>query len=124
MTPQGDVNAIWLEAHPRYQADAANFSYVEIIIGRKDFMPVAIQMWTPGANPQQKNRDRTVYQFHKTSVNGLLDNVVKDFVAPDVPFHYKKIVQQPKVEQPPAGNAQAPRGPQRSAQAPGGAPAR
>ncbi|MEX2139847.1 MAG: TIGR03009 domain-containing protein [Pirellulales bacterium] len=111
---------IWLQAFPRFQADAANFKLVEIIIGGKDFMPKAIQMFSPAFDPQRGNDSRTVFSFKKTSFNGALDNVFTDFVGPDVPFHYKKIVLQPAVEQPTASGAPAPRGNARSAQAPTG----
>jgi TIGR03009 family protein len=115
---------IWLQAFPRFQADAANFKLVEIIINGKTFMPKAIQMYSPAFDPQRGNDSRTVFDLLKASYNGRLDNVFTDFVGPDVPFHYKKIVLQPAVEQPTASVAPAPRGNARSAQAPSGAPAR
>jgi hypothetical protein len=116
--PAEQQTSIWLQAFPRFQADAANFKYVEIIIGRKDFMPKAIQMYSPAFDPEKGNGSRTVFDFQKTSFNGRLDNVFTDFVGPDVPFHYKKIVLQPLLDQPPAANIQQPRRDERSAQAP------
>jgi TIGR03009 family protein len=119
VTPAGASDEVWLQAFPRYQADAANFKYVEVIIGRKDFMPRAIQMYNPAFNPKQGNESRTVFAFEKTSYNGRFDNVFNDFVGPDVPFHYKKIVLQPLIEQPAAANAPGARGDERAARAPG-----
>ena len=107
---------IWLRAYPRYQADAANFRYVEVIIGRKDLMLKAIQMFRPSYDPQQGNESRTAFMFEKTSFNGAFDNVFKDFVAPDVPRSYKKVVLQPAPEQPPVNNAPSLRPEERSAQ--------
>jgi TIGR03009 family protein len=118
ITPAGVTDAIWLEAHPRFQADAANFRFVEVIIGRKDFMPKAIQMYNPAYDPKRENDSRTVFDFQKTSFNGRFDNVFKDFVGPDVPFHYKKIVLQPLIDQPAAADAQPTGRNERSAQAP------
>jgi len=115
-TPPTEQNTIWLEAYPRYQADAANFKYVEIIISRKDFMPLAIQTFSPGYD-KRGNENRTVFQFEKTDVNGVFANFLTEFVAPTVPFHYKKIVLQPRVDQGPVGDAQNPAGDQRSARA-------
>jgi TIGR03009 family protein len=84
---------IWLEAYPRFQADAANFQKVEIILSRKEFMPVAIQLYDPGSGK------RTVYQLVKPAVNGRFDNFLGGFIAPDLPFGYKKVVQRPEVRE-------------------------
>jgi TIGR03009 family protein len=108
---------IWLQAYPRYQADAANYRYVEIIMGRKDFMPRAIQMFGTAFDPQQGNEDRVAFSFDNVSFNGRLDNVFRDFVGPDVPFGYKKIVL-PTVGQPAAAGAPPQRENARSARAP------
>jgi TIGR03009 family protein len=78
---------IWLEAYPRFQADAANFQKVEIILSRKELMPVALQLYDPGSGK------RTVYQLEKPAVNGVFDNFVGGFIAPKLPFGYKKVVQ-------------------------------
>ena len=57
ITPPGVTDQIWLESLPRYQADAANFSKVELILQARDLMPFAIQVFKPGG------QDRDVYQF-------------------------------------------------------------
>ena len=44
ITPPGVTDQIWLESLPRYQADAANFSKVELILQARDLMPFAIQI--------------------------------------------------------------------------------
>lgn len=108
------TETIWLQAYPRYQSDAANYRYVEIIIGRKDFMPRAIQMFGTAYNPKEGNEDRVVFSLRNVSFNGRLDNVFTDFVGPDVPFHYKKIVR-PAVGQPSAAGAPPQRETARSA---------
>jgi TIGR03009 family protein len=84
---------IWLEAYPRFQADAANFQKVEIILSRKEFMPVALQLYDPGSGK------RTVYQLAKPAVNGVFDNFGGGFIAPKLPFGYKKVVQRPEVRE-------------------------
>jgi TIGR03009 family protein len=38
-TPAGVTDQVWLEALPRTQADAANFSKVELILGARDSSP-------------------------------------------------------------------------------------
>lgn len=95
VTPPTDKDNIWLQAYPRYMADRENFRFAEIIISKKDFMPVAIQLYSPEFNPQQGNENRTVYQFSGTAVNGRFDDVFTPFVSPKVPWGYKKIVVQP-----------------------------
>jgi TIGR03009 family protein len=84
---------IWLEAFPRFQADAANFQKVEIILSRKELMPVAIQLYDPGSGK------RTVYQLTKPAVNGAFDGLIGPFIAPKLPFGYKKVVQRPEVRE-------------------------
>jgi TIGR03009 family protein len=117
------ANEIWLQAFPRFQADAANFKFVEIIIDRKTFMPKAIQLFSPAYAPERGNDSRTVFDLQKASYNGRLDNVFTDFVAPDVDFRYKKIILQPQVEQPMADGAPQRNG-ARQAQAPKRGPTR
>jgi TIGR03009 family protein len=107
---------IWLQAFPRSQADAANYRYVEIIMGRKDFMPRAIQMFGTAFDPRQGNEDRVVFSFRNVSYNGRFDNVFSDFVEPKLPLGYKKIVR-PTVGQPAAANTPPPRENARSAKA-------
>jgi TIGR03009 family protein len=112
------AETIWLLAYPRYQADAANYRYVEIIMGRKDFMPRAIQMYGTAFDPQQGNEDRVVFSLENVSFNGRFDNnLFRDFVEPDAPLGYKKIVL-PTVGQPAAAGAQPARENARSAKAP------
>jgi TIGR03009 family protein len=112
ITPKDEVGkTIWLEAFPRYQADAANFKKVEIIIG-KDFMPVAIKMFNPAFDPARGNDSTTVFAFDNMSYNRAWDNLFGDFVEPPMPFGYKKIVLQPAMQNPPQrGPASAGSGP-------------
>ena len=118
--PATAKDEIWLQAFPRFQADAANFKLVEIIINGKTFMPIAIQMFSPAFEPERGNDSRTVFSFKKTSYNGKLDNVFTDFVAPDVDFRYKKIIVQPTEGQPMATQQPPQRGDARAARAPTG----
>jgi TIGR03009 family protein len=111
------ADTIWLQAFPRSQSDAANYRYVEIIMGCKDFMPRAIQMFGTAYNPREGNEDRVVFSLKNVSFNGRFDNVFSDFVGPDVPFHYKKIVR-PAVGQPATAGAPPARENTRAAKAP------
>jgi TIGR03009 family protein len=88
ITPAEVRDQVWLEALPRYQADAANFSKVELILQARDLMPFAIQLYKPGGN------DRDVYQFDPRT--NLIDkglDMIRDFAKPMTPFGYKYVLE-------------------------------
>lgn len=87
ITPPNVRDQIWLEALPREQRDAANFSKVELILQR-DLMPFAIQIYKPGG------QDRDVYQFDPRT--NLIDkglDMIRDFAKPMTPFGYKYVLE-------------------------------
>jgi len=89
ITPPNATDQIWLEALPRFQADAANFSKVELILRSRDLMPFAIQIFKPGG------RDQDVYQFDPNT--NLIDkglDLFRDFAKPTTPFGYKYILEE------------------------------
>jgi TIGR03009 family protein len=103
ITPPGVTDQVWLEALPRFQADAANFSKVELILQARGLMPFAIQIYKPGG------QDRDVYQFDpKTSLIDRGLDLIRDFSRPITPLGYTFIVED-------AGGGQPPAPPQRSA---------
>lgn len=65
VTPADVKNQIWLEAYPKFAADAQNFDRVEVIldIGQNDIVPSAVQIYQPGG------KARTVYKLWNTAVN-------------------------------------------------------
>ncbi|MBL6711767.1 TIGR03009 domain-containing protein [bacterium] len=101
ITPPGVNDQVWLEAIPRWQADAANFSRVELILQARDLMPFAMQIYKPGG------QDRDVYQFDpKTSLIDKGLDMLRDFSKPITPLGYTFV----KEDLPAAGTAQpAPR---------------
>jgi TIGR03009 family protein len=87
VTPPGVTDQVWLESLPRYQADAANFSKVELILQARDLMPFAIQIYKPGG------QDRDVYQFDpRTSLIDKGLDMLRDFSRPVTPLGYKFIL--------------------------------
>ena len=95
ITPPNATDQIWLEALPRFQADAANFSKVELILRARDLMPFAIQIFKPGG------RDQDVYQFDPNA--NLIDkglDLFRDFAKPSTPFGYKYILEDASAAQP------------------------
>jgi TIGR03009 family protein len=88
ITPPGVTDQVWLEALPRYQAEAANLSKVELILQARDLMPFAIQIYKPGG------QDRDVYQFDpKTSLIDRSLDLIRDFSRPITPLGYTFIVE-------------------------------
>jgi len=87
-TPQGVTDQVWLEALPRSQADAANFSKVELILGARDLIPFAIRIYKPGG------QDQDVYQFNQNT--SLIDkglDLIRDFSKPVTPLGYTFILE-------------------------------
>jgi TIGR03009 family protein len=99
---QGEV---WLEAYPRYQADAANFGRAELILKRNGMAPFALQLYLPGGD------QRTVYQFANIKINArdpadLLDLFPDNDFRAQVPMGWQKIVE----DAPPTREAGRPAG--------------
>ena len=89
ITPPDVRDQVWLEALPRYQADAANFSKVELILQARDLMPFAIQIFKPGG------QDRDVFQFDpRTNIIDKGLDMIRDFARPSTPFGYKYILEE------------------------------
>ena len=80
------------------QADAANFSKVELILQARDLMPFAMQIYKPGG------QDRDVYQFDpRTSLIDKGLDMIRDFSKPVTPLGYTFILEdgQGGAQQPP-----------------------
>ena len=91
-TPSWVKNGLMLEAHPRFQRDAANFHHAELILSDPDFLPYALQIYLPDG------KTRTVYQFDQRKVNGFFDKFY--FRAPSTPLGWQKVVQAPQADPP------------------------
>jgi TIGR03009 family protein len=87
-------NEIWLVARPRFQAQAADFSEVEVILDRQRLLPKAMQVHFPSGN-------RHVYMFDiaNAKVNNALDRFQALFARPRTPAGWKRVVEQMPVEQ-------------------------
>jgi TIGR03009 family protein len=102
ITPPQVTDQIWLEALPRFQADAANYSKVELILQTRDLMPFAIQIYKPG------NLAREVYQFDQQNnlINAAM-NIFQNFAKPMTPFGYKYVLEDPEAAAGPPAAAPA-----------------
>ncbi len=101
-----DATSIQLEAYPRWQADAANYYRVDVMLDRKKMMPTAIQVHMPNG------KKRAVYMFQDSTVNGTLNALFGNlFNAPRTPLGWKRVVQELPAnppQQPPGSQAVAP----------------
>jgi len=93
VTPEGADDQVWLEAHPRFQADAANFRQATLILTLSTMQPSALQIILPNG------KSRTVYQFHspRMNVKNLLDPLgvfENNWLHPRVPPGWKKVVEE------------------------------
>lgn len=88
ITPDDADGEIWIEAQPRYQRDAADFSRVEIILKTNGLLPYAIQIIAPN------KKDRTAYQFDNPVVNQRFRIFGGNWAHPSVPFGWKTVVEE------------------------------
>ena len=100
--PKDRKGEYWLEAVPRFSADAANFQRVSIILDEKDFLPKALDVYAPNYN-SKTNRAHTAYAFEQRETTAKADNALldpeklkfwkKQFYEPKVPSGWKKVVE-------------------------------
>jgi len=87
-TKQSAPAEIWLEAYPRWQADAANYDYVDVMLDRKTMQPKAIQVHLPGG--QQVH----LYMFKDARVNekNVGTWITGLFSSPRTPLGWTKVM--------------------------------
>ena len=91
------TDQIWLEAFPKWQKDAANFAWVELILTKSSKLPYAIQIYSPGEDPLKDHNQlsRTMIRLDSPSVNSPLQFVagwLGNFARPS-PIGYRHILQ-------------------------------
>jgi TIGR03009 family protein len=84
-----NAGEIFLTAMPKYQAQAADFRSVEVILDQQQMLPKAMRVTLP-------NGDKHVYIFSvkSASVNSPFAILQGMFNRPSVPFGWKHIVEQ------------------------------
>ena len=105
ITPPSVQNEVWLEAFPKFQADAANYRKVEVILkiagDSRALFPYAIQIYAPNG------KDRIVYQLQDPEINprsGMLGGIFKgDWTKPSIPITWTKKTELPSAPAPQAG---------------------
>lgn len=100
---QDNPNQIWLQALPRYRAQAADFRAVQVILDRQQMMPVAMQVYLPDGS-----RHDYMFDVANAKINGPFEAIQQFFERPRTPLGWKRVVEQPPVQQA-AQPAQPPR---------------
>lgn len=84
---------VWLEAWPRFMADAQNFKYAELIlaIGQRSLTPTAVQIHHPNG------KNRVVYTLSAIEVNKTNFGAIfgSDPFQPKVPRGWQRVVEEP-----------------------------
>ncbi|MEL7498628.1 MAG: hypothetical protein AAFN77_13560 [Planctomycetota bacterium] len=82
----------WLEAYPKTISDAQMYSKLEIVLAAKDFMPVAMHMYSTQYDGSKNFASRYFY-FEDRQTNGQLQkfqNFFKVFVRPKLPLGWEQ----------------------------------
>ncbi|MEN6457877.1 MAG: TIGR03009 domain-containing protein [Thermoguttaceae bacterium] len=86
VTPPAGVNdQIWLEAFPRSQQDAANFSSATLILGAKDLSPCGLEMIQPN------KKDFVRYSFENVAINAWRGPFGGDPFRPFTPWGWQMV---------------------------------
>lgn len=93
VTPTNVQGQVWLEAWPRWQADAANFQRATVILTADDMLPFAIETIAPNG------KNRTVYRLQDPKINArnLLDPLnlfQQTWLRPRTPAGWRKVVEE------------------------------
>lgn len=77
---------IWIETHPRWQRDAANYKQVKLILDRESFLPSALEVSLPNG----KTREVYIFKLEHAKVNDPLERFIGVFQQPRTPLGWKK----------------------------------
>lgn len=89
-----DTGGIYIEALPKYQQQAADFSGVQVILDRDKLLPIAMNINFP-----DKSRHMYKFDIANATVNGPFDKIRALFQSPSVPWGWQRVVEQTPVQQ-------------------------
>jgi TIGR03009 family protein len=89
-----DPAQIWLIAKPKFQAQAADFTEVDVILDRQALLPKYMQVVMPN-----KSRHMYIFDIQNSSTNNALDRIQALFERPRVPFGWKRVVENLPLQQ-------------------------
>ena len=91
---QETASEFWLVAKPRYQAQAADFTHVEVMLDRQRLLPKAMQVHLPNGS-----RHLYVFDIANASLNNPLARLQALFERPRTPLGWKRVVEDMPLEQ-------------------------
>jgi TIGR03009 family protein len=93
---QPNNDEIWLQSMPKYQADAANYRTVRMILDQKQFLPKAMEVVLPDGS-----KHVYIFDLANSSVNGSIDRL-KEFLfeRPMTPLGWKRVVDDGPTQKP------------------------
>ncbi len=97
VTPNGVQDEYWLEAVPKKIDDSRNYSKIELVISRTEFLPVMLHVYAPNYDPALKNFTSRVFEFKNRKVNSALAGIQDffgNFVRPSTPFGWEQLKRQ------------------------------
>jgi TIGR03009 family protein len=89
-----DPKQIWLIALPKFQAQAADFREIDVILDRDAMLPLYMQVWMP-------NGSHHMYRFmiDQATVNSVWEKLPKLFDRPPIPAGWKRVVENVPLQQ-------------------------
>jgi TIGR03009 family protein len=87
--PAEQGKRVWLEVHPKFQHDAANFRHVKVILDAKEFSLYALMIQLPSGKQQ------TTFTFTDIVTNDFFGGVKGDFDPPKTPRGWKRTIDPP-----------------------------
>lgn len=106
--PEARNEQVWITGFPRFQADAANFSQANIVLGLRNMQPIGLQLFPPG---RPGGAARTEYLFERITINPLLGMLRSSPFLISKPDDRWKFI----VEPAPTAQVQRPAGPNNQA---------
>jgi TIGR03009 family protein len=91
---QPNPEEIWLQSMPKYQADAANYTAVVVILDRQRLLPKAMRVHLPDGSKHDY-----MFNLAETTVNGHFDRLRSLFQRPMTPLGWKRVVEEMPTEQ-------------------------
>jgi TIGR03009 family protein len=91
---QPNNEEIWLTAMPKFQADAANFTAVQVILDRQRLLPKAMRVALP-----DKTIHMYIFDVANATVNSPIARLQSLFQRPRVPSGWKLVVEQAPIAQ-------------------------
>lgn len=91
----GIENEYWLELFPKRASDAQNYSKIELIIAREDFLPKAMHIYSAQYNPAAGNETSRYFAFENREVNNQLTKLgdfLGVFIKPRLPFGWTRVI--------------------------------